>query len=211
MDHNYIVIEGNIGAGKTSLVHLLTEKYGGRSLLESFEDNPFLPKFYKDPSRYAFSVELFFLAERYHQLSTELIQQSLFSQQTFADYFLSKSLIFAKSNLEKEEFNLFHRMYSIMMLQLPKPDLLVYLHREVDELQYQIYARGRDYETHISNDYLLQIQESYFSFLKQQPLKILLLDVNGVDFVTHTDQFQAICNLLAEKYPEGITQLKLQP
>lgn len=209
LQHNYVVIEGNIGAGKTSLVNLLAEKYHGRSILESFADNPFLPRFYKEPQRFAFSVELFFLAERYHQLNTDLLQQSLFNEQTFSDYFLSKSLIFAQANLDTDEFDLFFRMYKIMMLQLPKPDLLVYLHRDVDELQYQIFKRGRDYETDISDDYLTKIQNAYFGFLKQQNLRMIILDVNGVDFVADQNKFNQICEIMEQTYDSGIKKIKL--
>jgi deoxyadenosine/deoxycytidine kinase len=209
MQHSYLVIEGNIGAGKTTLVDLLTKKYNGREVLEGFAENPFLPKFYEDPKRYAFSVEMFFLSERYHQLNNELLQQSLFDQNTFSDYFLSKSLIFARANLDSDEFELFYRMYQVMMTQLPEPDLLVYLHRDVDDLQKNIQLRGRAYESDITNDYLLRIQESYFQFLKQQPLKMLLLDISGVNFINNPEKFNTICNIIDQPFKKGIKQIKL--
>lgn len=209
MQHSYLVIEGNIGAGKTSLVDLLTKKYQGRKVLEGFADNPFLPKFYEDPKRYAFAVEMFFLSERYHQLNNELLQQSLFDQHTFSDYFLSKSLIFARANLDADEFDLFYKMYEIMMKQLPQPDLLVYLHRDVSELQYNIQKRGRAYEADISDDYLLRVENSYFQFLKQQPLKMLLLDVNEVDFVSDPDKFDQICNIINQPINNRIKKIKI--
>jgi len=209
MQHSYLVIEGNIGAGKTSLVDLLVNKYQGRKVLEGFAENPFLPKFYEDPKRYAFAVEMFFLSERYHQLNNEVLQQSLFNQNTISDYFLSKSLIFARANLDSDEFDLFFKMYEIMMTQLPQPDLLVYLHREVDDLQKNIHKRGRAYEEGITNDYLYRIQESYFQFLKQQPLKMLLLDVSGVDFVKNPTQFEDICIIVDQPFEKGIKKVVL--
>lgn len=209
MRHSYIVIEGNIGSGKTSLVELLSEKYGGRSVLEGFADNPFLPKFYDDPDRYGFAVEMSFLSDRYHQLNNELRQQSLFNENTFSDYSLSKSLIFARSNLEKEEFDLFQKMYQVMMSNLPKPDLLVYLHRDVSELQKNIHKRGRDYELNISDEYLQKIQESYFQFLKQQNLKMLIIDLNTMDFMSDKSAFDKICQILDSQYDIGIQKVIL--
>lgn len=209
MRHSYVVIEGNIGAGKTSLVELLSQKYRGRSVLEGFADNPFLPKFYEDPERYSFAVEMSFLSDRYHQLNNELRQQSLFSSITFSDYSLSKSLIFARSNLERDEFDLFKKMYQVMMSNLPKPDLLVYLHRDVKELQKNIKKRGRDFEANITDDYLFKIQESYFQFLKQQDLKMLVIDLNELDFLTNKDAFEKICHLIDNQYSAGVSKVIL--
>lgn len=209
MRHSYVVIEGNIGSGKTSLVEMLSYKYGGRSVLEGFADNPFLPKFYEEPERYAFAVEMSFLSDRYHQLNRELRQQSLFNKNTFSDYSLSKSLIFASSNLEQEEFDLFQKMYQVMMSNLPKPDLLVYLHRDVSELQKNIQKRGREYERNISDDYLHKIQESYFQFLKQQDLKMLIIDLNTLDFLEEDSVFDNICHLIDSQYDTGIQKVIL--
>lgn len=209
MQHSYLVIEGNIGAGKTSLVNLLAEKYNGRKVLEGFVENPFLPKFYENPERYAFAVEMSFLSDRYHQLNNELRQQNLFSQYTFSDYSLSKSLIFARANLEKDEFALFQNMYQVMMSNLPKSDLLVYLHRDVSELQENILKRGRDYEQNISDDYLIKIQESYFEFLKQQRLKMLVLNVNGLDFVSDKKVFDKICDVINRPYKAGVQKVNV--
>lgn len=209
MRHPYIVIEGNIGAGKTSLVELLSEKYNGRRVLEGFSDNPFLPKFYEDPKRYGFAVEMSFLSDRYHQLNNELRQQSLFNENTFSDYSLSKSLIFARSNLEKEEFELFQKMYQIMMSNLPKPDLLVYLHRDVEELQQNIHKRGREYELNIQDEYLKKIQESYFQYLKQQDQKMLILDVNGLDFISDLSIFEKICQAIDRQHDTKLKKVIL--
>lgn len=207
MRHSYVVIEGNIGSGKTSLVSLLSKRYGGRSVLEGFAENPFLPRFYEDPDRYAFAVEMSFLSDRYHQLNSELRQQSLFTSNTFSDYSLSKSLIFARSNLQQDEFELFKKMYQIMMSNLPKPDLLVYLHRDVDELQKNIQKRGRDYEQNISDEYLIKIQDSYFQYLKQQELKMLVLDINKLDFVTNSETFDKICQLIDSQHDVGVKKV----
>jgi deoxyadenosine/deoxycytidine kinase len=204
MQHSYIVIEGNIGAGKTSLVHLLADKYKGKKVLEGFSDNPFLPKFYKQPERYAFAVEMSFLSDRFHQLNNELRQQSLFNQVTIADYSLSKSLIFASTNLEKDEFDLFNKMYQIMMSNLPKPGLIVYLHRNIDQLQKNILKRGRDYEQDIADDYLVKIQDAYIQFLKQQELKVLFLDLNETNFINNSNTFNRICELINQPYKVGI-------
>lgn len=209
MRHAYLVIEGNIGAGKTSLVNLLAEKYSGRKVLEGFSENPFLPKFYEDPARYAFAVEMSFLSDRYHQLNNELRQQNLFNQYTFSDYSLSKSLIFARANLEKDEFDLFQNMYQVMMSNLPKADLLVYLHRDVSELQENISKRGREYEQNISSDYLSKIQDSYFQFLKQQRQKMLILNVNGLDFVSDSEVFEKICDVINQPYKAGIQKVNV--
>lgn len=209
MQHSYVVIEGNIGAGKTSLVNLLSKKHDARSVLEGFSENPFLPKFYENPERYAFAVEMSFLSDRYHQLNNELLQQSLFNQNTFSDYSLSKSLIFARSNLEKEEFDLFQKMYQVMMSNLPQPDLFVYLHRDVSELQKNIHKRGREYELNISDEYLAKIQESYFQFLKQQNLKMLIIDVNGIDFVADNSVLNEVSKLINQPYKFGVQKVNL--
>jgi deoxyadenosine/deoxycytidine kinase len=207
MRHSYVVIEGNIGAGKTSLVSLLAQRYGGRRVLEGFAENPFLPRFYEDPDRYAFAVEMSFLSDRFHQLNNELRQQSLFTSNTFSDYSLSKSLIFARSNLQQDEFELFKKMYQIMMSNLPKPDLLVYLHRDVNELQKNIQKRGREYEQNISDEYLIKIQDSYFQYLKQQDLKMLVLDINNLDFVTNSEAFDKICQLIDSQHDVGVKKV----
>ena len=204
MKHSYLVIEGNIGAGKTTLVNLLAERYKGKKVLEGFSDNPFLPKFYEDPQRYAFAVEMSFLSDRYHQLNNDLRQQSLFFKNTFSDYSLSKSLIFARANLEKDEFDLFNKMYQIMMSNLPKPDLIVYLHRDVGELQKNILKRGREYEQNISDEYLKKIQESYIQFLKQQEAKVLFLDLNETNFINDRKSFEKICELINQPYKTGV-------
>jgi len=165
--YNYIAIEGNIGAGKTSLVKKMAEDFSGRLILEQFSDNPFLPKFYKDPKKYAFPLEMSFLAERFQQLSDQLPHEELFSSFTISDYFVLKSLIFAQVNLEQDEYELYKRVFHLIYRQIPKPDLLVYLHRPTEVLLQNIQQRGRHYERDIEERYLNEIQESYFNYLKQ--------------------------------------------
>ena len=153
MKYKYLVIEGNIGAGKTSLASRLAEETGSRLVLEAFSDNPFLAKFYEDPDRYAFQLELSFLSERYHQIKTELGHPDLFGQAVISDYFLAKSFIFSKYNLKDDEMKLFEKLFSIINLQAPKPDLYVYLHLPVEKLLQNIERRGRSYEKHIKYEY----------------------------------------------------------
>jgi deoxyadenosine/deoxycytidine kinase len=199
LKYNYIVIEGNIGAGKTSLASLLAEETGSRLVLEAFSDNPFLVKFYENPSRYAFQLELSFLSERYHQIKTELGHPDLFGQSVISDYFIAKSFIFSKYNLKDDEMKLFERLFSIINLQAPKPDLYVYLHLPVEKLLKNIKLRGRSYEKHIQFDYLKEVQDGYFGFFKsQQEMKILVLDTSHLDFVNKKSDLQQLKNVIFE-------------
>ena len=209
LPYSYIAIEGNIGAGKTSLSSKLAEDFNGRLVLEEFADNPFLPKFYEHPERYAFPLELSFLAERFSQLKKDLYSRDLFQPFVFADYFISKSMIFAKANLGEEEFELFMRMFKLMDTQLPRPDLMVYLHLEVDQLQQNIKKRGRTYEQQISDEYLKSIQDSYFAFIKQhRKLRILIVETADVDFVNNAKDYQRMIDIVSETYPKGIHRIK---
>ena len=207
--YEYIAIEGNIGAGKTSLVTRISEDFQSRLVLEEFEDNPFLPKFYESPERYAFPVELSFLAERFAQLKSTLMDRDLFKRQVVSDYFLGKSLIFAKANLEEDEYDLFMKMYSIMQTTLPQPNLLVYLYLSVEQLQQNISKRGRSYEQSIADDYLINIQDSYFQYLKQQQhVPILIVDTNELDFVNREEDYQYLVGLLSQQYTNGIHRIR---
>lgn len=209
LPYSYIAIEGNIGAGKTSLSTKLAEDFNGRLVLEEFADNPFLPKFYEHPERYAFPLELSFLAERFSQLKKDLYSRDLFQPFVFADYFISKSMIFAKANLGEEEFELFMRMFKLMDTQLPRPDLMVYLHLEVDQLQANIKKRGRTYEQQIKDEYLKSIQDSYFAFIKQhRKLRILIVETADVDFVNNAKDYQRMIDIVSETYPKGIHRIK---
>ncbi len=181
MKWNYLVVEGNIGSGKTTLAHKLAMHYQGRLLLEQFADNPFLPLFYKDKARYAFPLELSFLAERYQQQQETLLNRDLFQEVTIADYIWEKSQLFARVNLNEAEYSLFQRMADIMKANLPKPDLILFLHTPVYKLQQQIKARGRTYEQTIEDSYLKTIEAAYMQFLEQTELPVLRLDMTHVD------------------------------
>lgn len=211
MKYKYLVIEGNIGAGKTSLASLLAEETNSRLVLEAFSDNPFLPKFYKEPDRYAFQLELSFLSERYHQIKTELGHPDLFGQAVISDYYLAKSFIFSKYNLKDDEMKLFEKLFSIINLQAPKPDLYVYLHLPVEMLLENIKQRGRSYEKHIRYDYLKEVQEGYFGFFKsQQKMKILVIDSSNIDFVNRKSDFQQLKKVIFEgDYSVGLNRLIL--
>ena len=193
MQYNFIAIEGNIGSGKTSLSKMLADEYGSKLIQEQFADNPFLPKFYKDQKKYAFPLEMSFLAERYQQLSDETIQPDLFSPFIISDYYVFKSLIFAEITLEEEEFKLYKRLFMMMYNNLVKPDLFVYLYQNTDRLLENIKKRGRDYEKDIQANYLEMINKGYLDFIKKQTkLKILVIDVSRIDFVNNKEDYQKL-------------------
>lgn len=204
--HKFIAIEGNIGAGKTTLCEMLARDHGFRIILEQFSDNPFLPYFYENPERFAFPVELFFMTERHKQLQEELQQISLFHGPVLADYFFLKTLLFAKNNLADEEYRLFQRLFQILNAQFPKPDLLVYIHRPVEFLLENIRKRGRSFEEDISAAYLHQIQQAYLDFFRSDPSQpTLLIQMEGYDFVRDPQRYAKIVELLKRVYPPGIT------
>lgn len=207
--YSYIVIEGNIGAGKTSLSKKIAKQFNSQLILEKFADNPFLPKFYKNPERYSFPLELSFLAERYHQLNKELNSRDLFTSFSVADYYFMKSLIFSKSTLAPDEYNLYRQLFDIIYNSLPKPDLYIYLHVDVDKLLKNIAKRGRDYEQDISPDYLLQIQNGYFDFFKQSTeLTFLIIDTNDIDFVNNEKDYEKMLEIIFKKeYQKGINRV----
>lgn len=181
---NYIAIEGNIGAGKTTLASKLAEDCNAKLVLERFADNPFLPKFYKDQSRYAFPLEMSFLADRYQQLSDDLAQFDLFKDFVVADYHIFKSLIFAKVTLQEDEFRLYKTMFDIIHKEMPKPDLYVYLYQNTARLLHNIKKRGRSYEQEIPAEYLEKINQGYLDYIKTQTdLNVLIIDVSALDFV----------------------------
>jgi deoxyguanosine kinase len=205
LKYNYIVIEGNIGTGKTSLATKISKEFDTRLILERFADNPFLPKFYESRQRYAFPLELSFLADRYQQLKDEITNQELFRQHTISDYILSKSLIFASITLKDDEFDLYQRLFQIINPHLPKPDLLVYLHKDVRNLKSNILKRGRDYEQNIEDAYLKQLEQGYWDFFKQQTsLRILVIDTNEVDFINNSEEYRTILDLINADYQPGI-------
>ena len=209
MSYKFITIEGNIGVGKTTFSKMLSEELGYRTVLEEFADNPFLPKFYNQPERYAFSLELFFMAERYRQLG-DLREQDLFSKGIVSDYFFVKSKLFAENNLSDDELLLFNRLSDIALKNLPKPDLIIYLHSDVKRLQENIKKRGRTYEQNISNDYLSDIQNKYFDFFKKHiEFPVLIVDVSVVDFVNQKDIFQRLVALTTKSHQMGINRISI--
>jgi deoxyguanosine kinase len=211
MSLNYMVIEGNIGAGKTTLAQMISEKYQTKLVLEQFADNPFLPKFYENQEQYSFPLEMAFLAERYNQLNRELSHFELFSPFTISDYYFMKSLIFAQNTLQPDELNLYRQFFTIIYEKMPKPDLYVYLHKETDQLLKNIAMRGRAFETFITKDYLEKIAAGYFSYFRQQnDFPILIIDANGLDFVNQPEDFEKITEtIFSKQHDKGITRILL--
>ncbi len=206
--YQFIAIEGTIGAGKTSLATRISQDFNAKLILEQFEDNAFLPKFYEDQDKYAFPLEMSFMASRFQQLKDQLGTHDLFRNFIISDYYVAKSLIFARKTLQPDEFNLFNRFFQLIDISLPKPDLLVYLYLHVDKLQENIRKRGRSYEQHIKDEYLDQIQSGYFEFIRQQPeMRILLLDTNHLDFVSNIDDYQTVIDVISRDYPFGVHRI----
>lgn len=199
-NYKYIAIEGNIGAGKTSLATMMSQDFGAKLILERFKDNPFLPQFYKDQNRYAFPLEMSFLADRYQQLLEDIRQLDLFNDLIIADYDVFKSLIFAKVTLQEEEYALYKKLFFIMHKELPKPDVYVYLYQNTDRLLENIKKRGRSYEQSIEASYLQKINDGYLEFIKNKHDKaIKIIDISDKDFVANrADYLEVISNILAE-------------
>lgn len=193
--YNYIAVEGNIGAGKTSLANMMSDEFNAKIVLERFADNPFLPKFYSDNERFAFPLEMSFLADRYQQLSDDLAQFDLFKNFIVSDYYIFKSLIFAQVTLHSDEYKLYRKMFDLMYKEITKPDLYVYLYQNTERLLENIKKRGRDYEQNIEASYLQKIHDGYSNFIKTQPdLNILIIDVSELDFVNNLDNYETIIN-----------------
>ncbi len=200
MTYSFITIEGNIGAGKTTLANLLAKHYNARLILEEFADNPFLPKFYENPSQYAFPLELFFMAERFKQLKDLLGQKDLFQSVTISDYLFTKCLLFARVNLSDEEFRLYQRLFDIIHQQLVQPDVLIYLHAPVNKLQQNIKKRARSYEQNIPDDYLFSIQETYTHYIKHHNLKTIFIDASNADFTGNATHLKVVTDALDREY-----------
>jgi deoxyguanosine kinase len=197
---NYIAFEGNIGAGKTTLVHKIADDFNAKTVLERFADNPFLPKFYKDQNRYAFPLEMSFLADRYQQLSDDLAQFDLFKDFIVADYHIFKSLIFAKITLAEDEYRLYRNLFDIIYKEMPKPDLYVYLYQNTERLLHNIKKRGRSYEQNISADYLDKINNGYLEYIKSQTdLNVLIIDVSDRDFVKKHEDYLFVLEEIQKK------------
>ncbi len=205
-----MVIEGNIGAGKTSLATRISQDYQSSLILERFADNPFLPKFYQDQARYAFPVEMSFLADRYNQLKKELGSgPDIFSRFVVSDYYFMKSLIFASNTLSGDEYALYAQLFHIIYASLPRPDLYVYLHQDPENLLINIWNRGRDYESLITADYLKKIQTGYFEFFRQETgMRIVVLDTRSLDFVNSEEDYHAVLKILfGREFPVGVTRV----
>ncbi|RPD51290.1 MULTISPECIES: deoxynucleoside kinase [Chitinophagaceae] len=209
MKYNFITIEGNIGAGKTTLANLLAKHFDARLILEQFADNPFLPKFYEDPKQYAFPLELFFMAERFKQLKEMLQQKELFQQVTISDYLFTKSLLFAKVTLPEDEFRLYQRLFDIIIQQLVQPEILIFLHAPVTKLQENIKKRARPYEQNIPDEYLSNIQQTYTHYIRQHGIKTIIVDASNADFINNPAHLQTIIDALDAEYTEGQHFLQL--
>lgn len=208
MEYNFIAIEGTIGAGKTSLARKVAEDYNGKLILEQFEENSFLPKFYKDPDKFAFPLEMSFMASRFQQLKDDLYKRDLFKNFVVADYFLDKSLIFARKTLPEDEYKLFSRFFNFINTGFYKPDLIVYLYLEVDRLKENIMKRGRSYENDISKDYLARIQEGYLEYFKvNRNLRVVIVDTNNLDFVSYPNDYAKMTRILESDFPTGISRI----
>ncbi|HMZ46321.1 MAG TPA: deoxynucleoside kinase [Chitinophagaceae bacterium] len=203
MKHHFITVEGNIGAGKTTLTHLLAKHFNARIILEEFADNPFLSKFYDNPKQYAFPVELFFMAERYKQMKDMVHTKDLFQTVTVSDYLFTKCLLFAKVTLPEEEFRLYQKLFDIIHQQLLFPDILIYLHAPVQKLQENIKKRNREYEQQIKDEYLYNLQETYTSYIKQHNIKTIFIDASNADFLGNEKHFQVVLNALEKDIDSG--------
>lgn len=207
MNYRYITIEGNIGAGKTTLATRLAKHYGARIILEEFAENPFLPKFYEKPQQYAFPLELFFMAERYKQLKDLLQSQDLFSDIVISDYLFVKSLLFAKINLKEEEYSLYQKLFEIINPQLLQPDLLIFLNAPINKLQQNIKTRNRSYEQQIADEYLVNVHDMYMQYIKQHPIRTLMVDTTKTDFLKNPADFELLLTALEKDYAPGVHYL----
>lgn len=205
MNYNYIAIEGTIGAGKTTLAQKLSTDFNSTSILEEFAENTFLEKFYGNPDDYAFPLEVSFLVSRFNQLQNNLSKGSVFQQKFISDYLFDKSLVFAQNNLKSDQYKLFYQLYSVFIKQLPRPELLIYLHNSISNLQENIKRRGRPFELKIEDEYLTNIQELYLAYFKTlETIPVICLDVSKADFVNDNNKYQLIKNLSETKFEAGL-------
>ncbi len=193
MHTQFVAIEGNIGAGKTSLAKKIASDFNGKLVLERFADNPFLPNFYQDQARYAFPLEMSFLADRYQQFMDDTSQYDLFKNFLVSDYDIFKSLIFAKITLQKQEFDLYRKIFNVLYKEVKKPKVYVYLYQNTIRLLENIKKRGRDYEQDIKPEYLEKINRGYFDYIKGYPeLNSLVIDISELDFLEHPEDYEKI-------------------
>jgi deoxyguanosine kinase len=204
MRYQYITIEGNIGAGKTTLCNLLASQYNATLVLESFADNAFLPKFYESPDKYGFQLELSFLAERFKQLKEMLNTKNMFSDITISDYLFIKCKLFARVNLAEDEYKLFTTLFDIIYPNLPLPQLLIFLHCPVAKLQDNIKKRARSYEQAIPDSYLQSLQEAYWQLIKNINIPVLVIDTSAMDFLNNINDIEKIKTLLNKEWTSGL-------
>ncbi|MBL4586208.1 MAG: deoxynucleoside kinase [Flavobacteriales bacterium] len=210
-NYEYVVIEGNIGSGKTTLTNKLAEHWGTRIILEEFMENPFLPKFYEDPKQHGFALELSFLAERYHQKRDELNKTDLFKPGVVCDYSFAKSLIFARINLDPDEFELYQNLFNIIHGRLSKPDLLVFLYCRPEKSLRQIKRRGRSYEQEIDLNYLEQINNGYMDFFRQNTgTPTVVINTENLDFVASEHDLDFIFKTLEKPYTKGMQIVEMK-
>jgi deoxyadenosine/deoxycytidine kinase len=211
MDLRFLVIEGNIGAGKTSFATMLSNELNAKLVLEQFADNPFLPKFYADQERYSFPLELSFLADRYNQIKKEVLQPELFHSMLIADYYFTKSAIFSRNTLQTDEYRLFRKLFNIVFESLPKPDLYVYLYLDIPNLMNNIRKRGRSYEQQMEPGYLEKIQTGYFDYFREvTQFPVLIIDTNRIDFVNRREDYELLKNtIFNNEFKPGITRMIL--
>lgn len=186
----HIAIEGVIGVGKTTLARMISERLGARLVLERFEENPFLPKFYEDAEHYAFQTQMFFLLSRYKQ-QQELFQADLFHNFVITDYIFEKDKIFAYLTLEDEELKLYETLLGAIEKTIPTPDLVVYLQSSVDRLMVNIRARGRKMEENMSEEYIKDLNEAYnYFFFRYKATPLLIVKSTELDFVHNEEDFE---------------------
>ncbi len=207
---DYLVVEGNIGAGKTTLCELLARDHSCRLVLEEFAENPFLPLFYEDRERYAFAVELSFMMERRRQLAPLLLAPQLFAQPILADYLFAKTWLFASHTLRGDELSLFKKLFEELGTQLPLPRKLLFLQRPVEVLLEQIAQRGRSFEADIEPDYLTAVERTYLTYLRTETrFPVLLLNLGRRDFTEDSTVYSAIVEQLNADHPDGLTTVDL--
>lgn len=217
MQYKYIAIEGNIGAGKSTLAQILASYYNAVHIPEEFAENAFLPKFYEAPERYAFPLELSFMADRYKQLCTRLPLAILSEQPAIADYMFAKCQLYASINLDSSEFNLFQKLFHIMTPRIPEPNLLIYLHAPIAQLQENIKKRGREYEQNISDEYLAKVENAYLNYFNDTPIKTIIVGMTGLDFINNATLTNNLIKIIEsqdnenKQYFNGLTTMSLLP